>query len=384
MKILNSIPPLLILMLFMTFFSGCSMLNKTSDQAVPNKTAQKAAKHTTVTKSHKNIYRTTHYTNNVFNKAVRSIKASAGKNVLVITNAGYGSLDGNSSESMIDEISAGTGCTPGQKSLLTVHTPYYEPFWATVINTDTFNSCFIKSSGKNFVKTNLNLSPKVILTPAGWSTAHKTAAGNRLFSIVSIALAANADANWNMLRAAELHDHFCPGLNAGFIVQAYMEKTFPLSNGDKYVFVGAPPMCALDALQSLDGATAGKKGVFSMNVANMVNGAIARNGVKPVIIAMRVNSSQNRTDGAILGFDFDRISSFTGIKSSDLKPEGGPSNPLFYISRIKSSVKMVQMPMKNKMDCLEIIKKFSGPASKAIEVENAKSNPYAPLILSSY
>jgi formylmethanofuran dehydrogenase subunit E-like metal-binding protein len=371
----------ILLFFVISSLQGCAILK-------PAETAERSKANTgTLVKAQpetsKSINRhVTHLDHNIFNKTIKDLGSRNGKNILVITNAGYGDLNGKSSEKMIDMISDGTGCTPGRDSLITVHTPYYEPFWAAVIETESLKCTFIKNQSGNFKYTNLDLSPRNILTPEGWNRAMKTNVGTRLFSIVSIAYAADAGADWNMLRAAELHDHFCPGLNAGFIVQAYMEKNFPLAAGDKYIFVGAPPMCAMDALQSLNGATPGKKGVFSMRIADMVNGAIAKDGIKPVIIAMRVN--KNKTDGAILGFDFDRISKTTGVTSAALSPEGGHSNPLFYISRIKTSWKMAGMPMKEKMTCIEEVKKFSGPAALAYKIENAKANPYAPIILSDF
>ncbi len=367
--------------------SGCSTILKSNTSTAEIPPAQKKVSSADTKKSKtiiKYIEKKESLAKNAFFHAMNKVKASGEKNTMVVTNAGYGNLDGKSSEAMIDAISAGTGCTPGKRTLLTVHTPCNEPFWATVINTDTFKAIFLQSSKDGLKKTELNLSPKTVLTPQGWLKARSTDAGKRLFSIVSIAYAAKAGASWDMLRAAELHDHFCPGLNAGFLVRSYMEKAYPLGKGDKYVFVGAPPICAMDALQSIFGTTVGKRGTYAMDVAPKVNGAIASNGAKPVIIAMRVNTEKNKTDGVIIGFDFDRISDKTGVRTADLKPAGGPANPLFYISRVKVSWKMAQMPMKDKMPCLEVIKRFNRPAKTAAEVQNAKANPYAPLILPSY
>ena len=144
-----------------------------------------------------------------------------------------------------------------------------------------------------------------------------------------------------MLKAAELHDHFCPGLNAGFIIKAKLDKDLPLGAGDRYVFVGAPPICAMDVLQSVYGATMGKKGAFSMMVPKAAKQA-ARDGVPPFLIVMRVNAKKDVCDGMVLALDWDKLGAAIGIDKKELSPKGGGSNPLFYIVRTKMSFKLVQ------------------------------------------
>ena len=295
---------------------------------------------------------------------------------LVLTNAGYGQADQASTEAFLDTAMQATGRTPGTRTLLLVNTPCFEPLWFALFRKDNGNAVFIKLGKEGFAAQTLQLAPKALFRPEGWAEAAKGLIGPRLFSVASIALSWAENAPWPMLKAAELHDHFCPGLNAGFIAKAYLEKHLPLAPGDRYVFVGAPPICAMDALQSAFGATMGKHGAFSMLVPKQAD-AHAQDGVSPTLIAMRVNQAKDVCDGVFLGFDWVKSESFTGVSSADRTPPGGKKNPLFFISRVKMSWKLAQMPMQEKLACIKDLGRFNGPASLARKVAGANADPYA-------
>jgi hypothetical protein len=160
------------------------------------------------------------------------------------------------------------------------------------------------------------------------------------------------------------------------MVKAYLDRSLPLGPGDTYVFVGAPPICAMDALQSAYGATMGKHGSYSVLSAKAA-GKHARDGVAPTLIAMRVNKKKDTCQGVCIGFDWAKSESFTGVTGADRTPPGGKSNPLFYISRVKMSWKLAQMDMKDKVACIRDLGRFQGPASLAGEVAGADADPYA-------
>lgn len=297
---------------------------------------------------------------------------------MVLTNAGYGQAEGKTTEAYLDLVAETTGRTPGTKTLLAVNTPCYEPLWFAFVRSDTQDVVFIKSGPEGYKHQAFNIAPKQIFQPAAWASAAKGLVGKRMFSVVSISLSWAEGANWTMLKASELHDHFCPGLNAGFIAKTFLDTELPLGAGDRYVFVGAPSICAMDALQSVYGCTVGKKGTFSMLVPNAAKKA-AQDGIPPMLIAMRVNTKKDVCDGMVLGLDWSKLDSATGVSKKDLSPEGGKSNPLFYISRAKMSWRLAQMSMKDKMVCLKDQRRFTGPAGLASKVANAGANPYVVL-----
>lgn len=301
---------------------------------------------------------------------------AATRDFLVITNAGYGQAAQTTTEQYLDVAMRTTGRTPGTRTLLLVNTPCHEPLWFALFRKDNGDAVFLKVGKQGFDRQTLNLDPDQIFNPEVWAAAAKGLIGGRLFSVASIALSWAEGASWSMLKGAELHDHFCPGLNAGFMAKAFLEEQLPLGPGDSYVFVGAPPICAMDALQSAFGATMGKSGAFAMRVPKAAE-AHARDGVAPTLIAMRVNQGKDACDGVFIGFDWAKSEAFTGVSDADRNPAGGKKNPLFFISRVKMSWKLAQMPMKEKLACIKDLGRFSGPAALAWKVAGAGADPYA-------
>ncbi len=297
---------------------------------------------------------------------------------MVLTNAGYGQADGKTTEAYLDLLTRRTGRTPGARTLLAVNTPCYEPLWFALFRPKTHELIFLKRVGDGFEQQEINIAPERIFTPEAWAKAAKGLINGRMFSVTTIALSWAEGAGWTMLKASELHDHFCPGLNAGFIAKAFIDKNLPLGPGDYYVFVGAPPICAMDALQSAYGRTAGKRGVFTMMVPEAAKKR-AKDGVAPTIIAMRINDKKDVCDGVVIGFDWNATNAVTGVDAADLAPPGGKANPLFFISRAKMSWKLAQTPMDKKSACIKDLGRFSGPASLAKKVESAGADPYAAL-----
>jgi len=54
------------------------------------------------------------------------------KNLLILTNAGYGQIGPQTTEPFLDVAQDVTGCSPGRRSLLIVHTSIQEPLWAAL------------------------------------------------------------------------------------------------------------------------------------------------------------------------------------------------------------------------------------------------------------
>ncbi|TDT86506.1 FmdE family protein [Pseudodesulfovibrio indicus] len=297
---------------------------------------------------------------------------------LAMTNAGYGEAEGASTEAYLDVIGETTGRTPGTRTLLAVDTPCSEPLWFALCNRDTGQLEYLKLTGTTYATQTLDIRPESIFRPEVWGETAKGPLGPRLFTVASITLAWSAGADWRMLKGAELHDHFCPGLNAGFIAKGYLDKNLPLGPGDRYVFIGAPSMCAMDALQSVYGATVGKSGAFSMYVPEAAK-RNAVDGVAPSIIALRVNAKKDACDGLVLGFDWSASEKATGVTAADRSPKGGKSNPLFFISRVKMSWKLAQMPLEEKLAYIKVLRELHGPASLAAAIQNGGADPYAAI-----
>ena len=125
----------------------------------------------------------------------------------------------------------------------------------------------------------IDARPEAVLSPEGWQKAAGGLIGPHVFSVVSLSMTWAVDPPWHLLMAAAFHDHFCPGVNSGYIAGQYVMDKLPLGPGDKYVFVTAPAKCAADALQVMFNTTTGKSGGYAMAIGGKQLGAYASGGV---------------------------------------------------------------------------------------------------------
>ncbi len=297
------------------------------------------------------------------------------RNILVVTNAGYSSIGNQSTEAFLDTILEETGCTLGTRSLLPLHTAVYEPLWCSVYRKDTGKIVFLRWTAEGFQQQTIEASQVKILAPEGWKKASSGLIGQRLFSVVSISLAWSLDPPWTLLTAAAFHDHFCPGVNSGYIAGEYLLEKLPPGQGDQYAFVASPGKCAADALQVMLNTTAGKSSGYAVAIGDEVLKKYEKGGVQPSSIAMRVNRKSDRSDGMVLGFDWNKAYADAGVSAQEIAPKGGPGDPMFGISRIKMSMELARMPKKKLLGYIIELKSFSGRADLADKV--AGGDPYA-------
>lgn len=105
--------------------------------------------------------------------------------------------------------------------------------------------------------------------------------------------------------------------------------------------------------------------------------ALAKHAVgktEPMSIAMRVNKKADTCEGVVLGFDWNRAYTDTGVTAEEHSPQGGQSNPMFWISRVRMSRNLAEMPKEKLLGYIVELKRFSGKAAVADKV--AAGDPY--------
>jgi len=297
------------------------------------------------------------------------------RNLLVLTNAGYGQIADQSTEALIDMAQQITGCSVGSRSLLTLHTSLEEPLWCSIYRKDAGKMVFSKWTGAGFEQQVIDADPAKILTPEGWKAVSSGLIGQKAFSVISLCLTWAVEPPYALLLAATFHDHFCPGVNSGYIAGQYLMDKMPLGPGEQYMFVIAPGKCAADALQVMFNTTPGKSSGYAMAIGDEALAKYSSGKVQPSIIAMRVNKKADTCKGVALGFDWDKAYSDTGVKAEDMAPQGGPGNPMFWIARVKMSRELARMQKQKLLTYISELKQFSGKASLADKV--AGGDPYA-------
>lgn len=296
--------------------------------------------------------------------------------LLVLTNAASGQMAGEAALPYLDVAMQSTGATLGTGSLLPVHSSCTAPLWFSLYNRNNGKLAYIVGNDDAFDVQYLDAAPDRILTAKGWDSARRGVIAPNLFRVVGISLAWAAGADRETLKSAQLHDHLCPGVSAGIAVSEYILRKCPPTPDEKFVFIGASPFCAMDAYQAIFNATPGKHGSFSMQVGQDVLEQYGLSG-SPACIFLRINAKKDTCSGSIFMFDFEKAASLAGLRYTDLRPEGGPSNPMFFISRVKIGMALARLTAEEKVALVSVVKSFSGTAGLAARIQGANADPYA-------
>jgi len=298
--------------------------------------------------------------------------------LLVLTNAGYGQIAGDTTERFLDIAQEMTGCSIGKRSLLSVHKSIDDPMWFSLYEKDSNKIAYALWQEDAFGRQVIDANPEHLFLPDNWQAAAAGLLQGNMFSVVSLSLTWAVEPPWPLLLAATFHDHFCPGVNAGYYFGRYVQQHLPLGSGESYVFVNAPGICPADALQMMFNTTAGKSSMYARFVTGESLKQYALKGVTPSSVAMRVAKAADSCDGLVLGFDWNKAYGLAGMSQEEISPPGGMSNPVFFISRAKMSRALAQLPEQQLLDLVVVMKQFSGKASLVDEL--AGGDPYSRVL----
>ena len=276
-----------------------------------------------------------------WNDVARSAAAEAWRlmgekpaDMLVLTNAGYAVSNGQTTEACLDGLAEASGCTIGRNSLLEVHSSREKPLWFVFFNKKTGNSAYLEvnaaaiqtalqNGGGKLMPTALfskaassNIGMEQILArPNEWNEKVKTKIFNgNEFAIVTFCNAAAHGAPQDFLKAALYHDHLCPGVNSGYLLANYLVREFPLRNSnEKYYIISSPQWCKEDALQTLLNTTPGKSGMAVIPVNAETKARLIPEAKNLAGIYIRWNEKEQRGDGVVLSFDFNKGAVLAGL-----------------------------------------------------------------------
>ena len=244
---------------------------------------------------------------------LNAVKGDPG--LLVLTNAPFVHTHGRSSLPFLARIQKLTGATVGQGNLLFFQRPQDHPLRVMLFNRSDRKAVVVSADKAAWAEDVLDLSVDAISTPAFWKSAKdKFTAGGDLFSLVTIANAWSAGVPYDFLKAAELHNHICPGLTSGYLMAHFILAHYPLAPGQRYTIVSSPVWCKEDAFQVVMDLTAGKHGLVVKPLSETQKEKITV--ADPAGFLLIWDRKAKTGKGVALSFDF------AALKS--LYPEGTP------------------------------------------------------------
>ena len=198
-------------------------------------------------------------------------------NILAMTDSGHvivgGEVGGKTTEECIDGVIASSGCTIGKANLMLIHRSKEKPLWFAFFNKSSGECVYLEVDSSVFdmtaaevkalpddkvfttiAKANVD-ADELFANPESWP---KVFGGNE-FSIITIANVWAKGAPYEFLKAAEFHNHICPGLTSGYLIVEYLDENLPLQSNQNYEIIGCPPWCKDDAFQVIFDKTVGKR-----------------------------------------------------------------------------------------------------------------------------
>jgi formylmethanofuran dehydrogenase subunit E-like metal-binding protein len=305
-------------------------------------------------------------------------------NILAMTDAGYvivgGKVGGKTTEECIDGVIASSGCTIGKGNLLLIHRSKEQPFWFAFFNKSSGECVYLEVDNSVFDMTaaEVNALPddevftiakanvdadELFANPGSWP---KVFGGNE-FSIITIANVWAKGAPYEFLKAAEFHNHICPGVTSGYIIIEYLDENLPLqSSNQNYEIIGCPPWCKDDALQVIYDKTVGKRFV-AVHLTDEDSAQLP--GVAGIYI--RWDGATDTGHGLVLAFNWTKANEVSDIPDS-LKDYGS-------IQKLKMDLEMMDY-LGQPETFVTVVKEFDlNSNAELMELKYAGNNPYVVL-----
>ena len=239
-------------------------------------------------------------------QAMQDLKVSTGdSDLLILTNAPYVKVDGNSALKWLDQAQQTTGCRVGKGNLLFFQRPQTHPLRLMLFNKNDGHAVVISRTNNNWESDFLNIGPATISQSAFWKKTDTYHAGRDMFTLASMANVWAKDGPYDFLKSAELHNHICPGLTSGYLMAHYILDHFPLKQGERYTVVACPVWCKEDAFQVVMDCTPGKKGLIVKRLSDDQKKRISV--ANPAGMVLAWDAKQKRGRGAALSFSFDPL-----------------------------------------------------------------------------
>ncbi len=240
-------------------------------------------------------------------RAMETLKATKGDpELLVLTNAPFVKPTGMDSLALLGQAQDLTGAMVGRGNLLFFQRPQNHPFCLMLFKKANGQAVIISQDGPVWAEESLDLGPDHISDPAFWKSVKKTCkAGRDMFTLAAMSTAWAQGAPYDFLKAAEFHNHICPGLTSGYLMARFILDQYPLAPGQRYTIVAAPMWCKEDAFQVVMDCTAGKHGLVVKPLSDDQKNAITI--PDPAGFLLIWDGKTKTGKGIALSFDFKEL-----------------------------------------------------------------------------
>lgn len=264
-----------------------------------------------------------------------------------LTNAGYSEFNGTDTRMAYEFLATQAGVSIGKGTLLPVHSRVDAPlFFAFVTRTSSEKLVMVRVCLEN--NTLACSEPVNVRVKAGTDfSAFGKHFGKQAFSLVTLANGWADGVPWDIMQGALYHDHLCCGVSTGYCVSRFIREKYPLAEGDKYAYIGAPAWCQDDLIMTALNLTPGKHGYFTMNFPWSRAWKTDQKTYDQLGgIIIRYNPEKETGQAVVLNFDWqmDAFKKDMGQPDIDLAWKQWKHNPWLHVLYNRFLIKHLEQP----------------------------------------
>ncbi len=272
-------------------------------------------------------------------QAMKKIASKKGdRDLLLLTNATYVRVSNQCPLPVLAQVQNLTGCTVGLGNLLFFQRPQHHALRIMLFKKDTADAVILSLDNGKMISESVCMDIQHISKKEFWKKAENLSCGKDMFTLVTLANAWARGAPYDFMKCAELHNHLCPGVTSGYLIARYIQKTFPLEKGEKYVMISSPVWCKEEAFPVVLGCSPGR--------GDMVVKPLSKEQMKtvsvdhPAGIVLIWNSEKKTGRGIALQFDFSKL--LDERKGSEMSRMQKAIAAINLVSRLDSPEKYVK------------------------------------------
>lgn len=226
--------------------------------------------------------------------------------LLLLTNIPYIKINGQTPLDLLDQAQQISGCTVGRGNLLFFQRPQNHPLRLMLFRKTDGRAVIISRMGHTWTTEALILDQAAVSSHKFWKTAKISyKAGSDIPTLAGIANVWASGGPYDFLKAAELHNHICPGLTSGYLIARYILDHYPMKKEEQYTVIASPVWCKEDALQVILDCTPGKKRLIVKPLSKAQTKKISV--AEPAAILLVWDEKNKTGKGMALSFSFDTL-----------------------------------------------------------------------------
>jgi len=252
------------------------------------------------------------------------------KNMVCLTNAGYAMVQGEGTLTLCKTVRDVCGISADTGNILRVHSDLDNPLYFALAHKtgpESLPLVMISQQGAVFTVS----QPLDVYVKKDKSFEAFKSLGPRAFSVVSIANGWANNFPEDLLQGALYHDHLCGGVSTGFLTVNYIKRHLPLSENQRYTYIGTPGWCQDDYIATAMNLTPGKRSYLSMKYQwNEVWKTAEKEYTSLGGLVIRYDQKSQKGDATLLQFDWRRDDFASFVNDPSIDPEQR-RNPLLHV-----------------------------------------------------